>query len=207
MSDKTTHFGRAGEYFVMSELLLRGWNVAVPVVDVGDDVFIIDDRDKAIRRVQVKSSTTTRDEDGSHQAQFNLSRAQLRGVQPVELYYVLLARLDERWRFLVIPRADLMAIRDTPPATNRPGRRAKADADAKGDQLSLTVTFAGDTVTGWGAPLGAWLDRWPEDIWIVQGGPGSVEARRTTAPSVESATPAEAPAPSPRPETEHRRRR
>lgn len=105
MSDKTTHFGRAGEYFVMSELLLRGWNVAVPVVDVGDDVFIIDDRDKAIRRVQVKSSTTTRDEDGSHQAQFNLSRAQLRGVQPVEPYDVLLARLDERWRFLVIPRA------------------------------------------------------------------------------------------------------
>lgn len=27
----------------MSELLLRGWNVAVPVVDVGDDVFVVDD--------------------------------------------------------------------------------------------------------------------------------------------------------------------
>jgi hypothetical protein len=35
MADKTTHFGRAGEYFVISELLLRGWNVAIPVVDVG----------------------------------------------------------------------------------------------------------------------------------------------------------------------------
>lgn len=51
---KTTHFGRAGEYFAMSELLLRGWNVAVPVVD--DDVFVIDDRDKATRRLQVKTS-------------------------------------------------------------------------------------------------------------------------------------------------------
>jgi hypothetical protein len=30
----------------MSELLLRGWNVAVPVVDVGDDVLVVDDNDK-----------------------------------------------------------------------------------------------------------------------------------------------------------------
>ena len=57
MTDKTTHFGRAGEYFAMSELLLRGWNVAVPVVDVGDDVFVIDDSDKKTRRLQVKTST------------------------------------------------------------------------------------------------------------------------------------------------------
>lgn len=50
-SEKKTHFGRAGEYYAMSELLLRGWNVAVPVVDVGDDAFVIDDRDKTTRRV------------------------------------------------------------------------------------------------------------------------------------------------------------
>ena len=56
MTDKKTHFGRAGEYFAMSELLLRGWNVAVPVVDVGDDVFVIDDRDKTTLRAQVKTS-------------------------------------------------------------------------------------------------------------------------------------------------------
>lgn len=55
MADKRTHFGRAGEYFAMSELLLRGWNVAVPVVDVGDDVFMIDDNDKTTFRLQVKS--------------------------------------------------------------------------------------------------------------------------------------------------------
>ena len=32
MAEKATHFGRAGEFFAMSELLLRGWNVAIPVV-------------------------------------------------------------------------------------------------------------------------------------------------------------------------------
>jgi hypothetical protein len=56
MADKTTHFGRAGEFFAMSELLLRGWNVAVPVVDVGDDAFVIDDNDKTTWRLQVKSA-------------------------------------------------------------------------------------------------------------------------------------------------------
>jgi hypothetical protein len=35
VNEKRSHFGRAGEFFAMSELLLRGWNVAVPVVDVG----------------------------------------------------------------------------------------------------------------------------------------------------------------------------
>jgi hypothetical protein len=35
----------------MSEFLLRRYNVAVPAVDVGDDAFVIDDRDGATWRV------------------------------------------------------------------------------------------------------------------------------------------------------------
>ncbi len=62
----------------MSELLLRGWNVAVPVVDVGDDVFVIDDNEKTTRRVQVKSSRIEA-QDNAPMASFTLSRAQLRG--------------------------------------------------------------------------------------------------------------------------------
>lgn len=54
MAEEPTHFGRAGEFFAMSELLLRGWNVAVPVVDVGDDVFVIDD----LGRNDVRKSST-----------------------------------------------------------------------------------------------------------------------------------------------------
>ncbi len=27
----------------MAELLLRGWNVAIPEVDVGDDIFVVRD--------------------------------------------------------------------------------------------------------------------------------------------------------------------
>ena len=36
----------------MTELLLRGWTLAGPVVDVGDDVFVVDDNDKTSCRVQ-----------------------------------------------------------------------------------------------------------------------------------------------------------
>ncbi len=37
------YIGRAGQLAVMAEFLLRGWNVALPEVDVGDDVFVVKD--------------------------------------------------------------------------------------------------------------------------------------------------------------------
>jgi hypothetical protein len=77
MADKTTHFGRAGEFFAMSELLLLGWNVAVPVVDIGDDVFVIDDNDKTTYRLQVKSAQPSKKDRWN----FSISRAQLRAIE------------------------------------------------------------------------------------------------------------------------------
>lgn len=203
MSDKKTHFGRAGEYFAMSELLLRGWNVAVPVVDVGDDVFIIDDRDKATRRVQVKTSAAEALAGGRMRAKFQLSRAQLRLTQPIELFYMLLVRAETRWRLLVIPRVDLLRIRDAPPG--KPGRGAprKSDEAAKVDELTLTIELAGNAVTGWGASLEPYLDRWPEEIWVVEGGPGSVGE---PGPQGAGPTTAVGPAPSPSPGRPRRRR-
>lgn len=173
MSDKRTHFGRAGEYYAMSELLLRGWNVAVPVVNVGDDVFFIDDRDKATRRVQVKTSATEDLGGGRRRAQLKLSRAQLRLPQAIELFYMLLMRVDPRWRFIVIPRVDLLTIRDAPPTQPKRGAPRKSDADAQVDELTLTIELIGDAVTGWTASLDPYLDRWPADIWVVEGGPCS----------------------------------
>ena len=54
MGEKRSHLGMAGHYAAMSEFLLRGYNVAVPAVDTGDDVFVVDDRQGALWRVQVK---------------------------------------------------------------------------------------------------------------------------------------------------------
>jgi hypothetical protein len=46
--------GASGQMAVMSEFLFRLINVAVPEVDVGDDVFVVREKDEAVTRVQVK---------------------------------------------------------------------------------------------------------------------------------------------------------
>ena len=35
------YIGKAGHLAVMSEFLMRGWNVATPEVDIGDDIFFV----------------------------------------------------------------------------------------------------------------------------------------------------------------------
>lgn len=169
MADKTTHFGRAGEYHAMSELLLRGWNVAIPVVDVGDDVFVIDDKDKRTRRVQVKSAEGKKVK-GRVTAAFKLSQSQLRLQQPIELFYVLLVRSSAAWRMLVIPRDRLLEIHKA-----RGGRR-KASVS-----LMLNVTLENDGAKGWSASLSEYLDKWPEDLAPADGGPG---AKKRTAKAI-----------------------
>jgi hypothetical protein len=53
------YVGRAGQMAVMAELLWRGWNVALPEVDVGEDVFVVKDESGELWRVQVKTATAT----------------------------------------------------------------------------------------------------------------------------------------------------
>lgn len=201
MADKKTHFGRAGEYYGMSELLLRGWNVAVPVVDVGDDVFVIDDNDKTTWRLQVKSAEAEPSavDDAGVSARFKLSRTQLRSLQRIELFYMLLVRVDASWRFLVIPRPSLLEIRDAYVAGGAdrqgPGRRPLSDDTATTDGIPLEVVLRGDNATAWGASLSPYLDLWPEALPAVTGGPGTIGK---TKPTTSEATAVSAPAPSPR---------
>lgn len=124
----------------MSELLLRGWNVAVPVVDVGDDVFVIDDNDKTTLRVQVKSSLAQPEgkNPSTLVASFTLSRSQLWLPQQIELLYMLMIRLEARWTFLVIPRGRLQEIHDQYVNRERagPGRPPKSNQNAKTDNCA-----------------------------------------------------------------------
>jgi hypothetical protein len=41
MSRQNLYVGSAGQMAVMAEFLLRGWNVASPEIDVGEDLFVI----------------------------------------------------------------------------------------------------------------------------------------------------------------------
>lgn len=143
MAEKQTHFGRAGEYAALSEFLLRGYNVAVPSVDVGDDVFIIDDQEGTTWRVQIKSGdrSAVRAEDAATMTvQYTLSRRQLREQKATELYFMLMVRWFLRWRFLLIPRSDLADLRNNYVKHRHagPGRRPVGDHESKSDSLNLS---------------------------------------------------------------------
>lgn len=180
VNQKRTHFGRAGEFFAMSEILLRGWNVAVPVVDVGDDVFVIDDNDKTTLRVQVKSSRLQVNPTTSvSSAKFTLSRKQLREEQPIELVYMFMIRNGTRWSFLVVPGARLAELQREYLGTTRtgPGRRPKTDDDAKTDALTFEISFTTAGPNAWGVSLGEFFESWPESLPELESGPGSVRGR------------------------------
>lgn len=110
MSTKRNHYtGRSGQLAVGAEFLRRGYNVAVPEVDRGDDLYVLDEASGDLARVQVKAALARGKTilGGS----FNLSMAQLRRPHLPELYYVLAFHHHGVWRdFLVIPRRELYGL-------------------------------------------------------------------------------------------------
>lgn len=56
MSRQSLYVGRAGQMAVMAEFLARGYNVAIPEVDVGDDIFVVRDLSEQYSRIQVKTA-------------------------------------------------------------------------------------------------------------------------------------------------------
>jgi|SRR6266511_5523714 len=86
--------GQSGQSAVMSELLIRLCNVAVPVVDAGTDLFAFLDERVEIARVQVKAAQAERYKRGNgHRAQFDIPLRQLEHVDDPRLYYALAVRL------------------------------------------------------------------------------------------------------------------
>lgn len=101
------YLGKAGHLVVMSEFLIRGWNVAIPEVDVGDDIFVVKDENGELRRVQVKTSTAAVRKRGIS-GQFNLSYKQLSDIREVIIHYVFILRTAEGWTAPIIIRQDIL---------------------------------------------------------------------------------------------------
>ena len=101
------YLGKAGHLAVMSEFLIRGWNVAIPEVDIGDDIFVVQDDMGTLNRVQVKTSTSNT-RHGSFSGRFNLPLLQLRRVSPILVHYVFIVRHKGRWTEPVIIRQDYL---------------------------------------------------------------------------------------------------
>jgi hypothetical protein len=158
--EKRTHLGMAGHYAAMSEFLYRGYNVAVPAVDIGDDAYIVEDEQGTMWRLQVK--TTDQPED--RVATYLLSRRQLRDVKENELFFMFMARRSQRWRFILIARGQLAELRDQFEAADRAGKRGRrpaSDADARTDALALRIEWSDLDARGWGASFARYLDCWP----------------------------------------------
>lgn len=101
------YLGRAGHLIVMSEFLLRGWNVAIPEIDIGDDIFVVQDESGTLRRVQVKTSTATKRKTG-FSGRFNIPLKQLRNIIGLPVHYAFIVRHLDQWTKPLIIRQDYL---------------------------------------------------------------------------------------------------
>lgn len=139
---------------VASEFLLRGWNVAVPEVDVGDDAFVIRDSDFKAARIQVKAGNLRGSRVRS--TTFRIPLAQLRTPTVPELYYVLAARSALRWEdFVVIKRPTLGELHVNEGLGDRVGPLGGVP-----DSLLLRLTYRDDGVRCGSIDLSAFRNDW-----------------------------------------------
>ncbi len=151
-------FGRSGHLAVMSEFLHRRINVAIPEVDVGDDVFVVKGTDETVTRVQVKAAMAE-DQTDSYAAQFNVPLAQLRVPNDTpSLVYVFAVRHLNRWSdFVVIRRSRLFELHENEGAGSR-------FVDSRGN-LSVHFRIVFRESTAWCNPAQA-IDFQPyRDAW------------------------------------------
>lgn len=99
------YIGKAGHLAVMSEFLMRGWNVAIPEVDIGDDIFVVQDANGILRKVQVKTSIAKVGKTG-FSGQFSVSLKNLEGLTGLLGHYVFIVRHNNQWTKPVIVRQD-----------------------------------------------------------------------------------------------------
>ena len=104
------YLGKAGHLTLMSEFLLRGWNVAIPEIDIGDDIFVVQDESGTLRRVQVKTSTSTIRKNG-FSGRFKVPLKQLKSLSRVRLHYTFIVRHLDSWtKPLIIRQDDLLNL-------------------------------------------------------------------------------------------------
>lgn len=96
---------------VMAELAWRNYNVAMPEIDIGDDIFAVNDTSGNMWRLQVKYSQAKYLKSGDFAGTFTIPKEQLEKSTTPELYYVLCIRDNEnKWWYLIFPRAQLEAL-------------------------------------------------------------------------------------------------
>lgn len=158
----THHYhSKAAHLAVMAELAWRNYNVAMPEIDIGDDIFAVNDSSGNMWRIQVKYGKT-KIQKKSISAVFGCRKSQLEQPNTPELYYVFVFRNQTTWRFAVFSRAGLL----THCQVNGFGS-AYYNKTAKADFVNFRLTLSGSTVLTYGSgvnkrDVSAHLEKWDE---------------------------------------------
>jgi hypothetical protein len=142
--------GKAGHLAAMAEFLLRGYNVAMPEADEGDDIFVIEDQSGELWRVQVKTAIGRHRRTG-WRAKYSISFDQIKSAKTPEMFFVFVLRRESTWEFLVIRRKALLEeVED-----HQVGSRSLGN-------VLLTITFHDSAVLCSGRDWQAYRDNWSE---------------------------------------------
>jgi hypothetical protein len=163
MARKDLFTGRSGQLALMAEFLHRELNVAIPEVDVGDDIVVVRDDNDQITRVQVKTANAQDQKAvGRFTAQFKVPLDQLE-KGPEHLVYAFVVRHNGRWEEFVIVRRSILDELRT--------EHSLGSSDRKGN-LILSLSFGPGEVLNKGLnlhPFRACFAPWPPADMIPDG--------------------------------------
>lgn len=117
--------GKSGHLFVMSELLWRGWNVGIPEVDVGDDVFVVHDEKGDLLRVQVKTTDAIfyKNKSRGFYSDFTIPRKQLKKPKRNEPIFALVVRKQNYFSDVIL--IDRIKLEELYDKKNRKPKKTK----------------------------------------------------------------------------------
>jgi hypothetical protein len=96
--------GKAGQLALMAELAFRGYNVSMPEIDIGDDIFVINHKTNFLWRIQVKTSKQKKSiskRPRTTSYQFNLKKEAIE-VNNQTTYLAFVMRFQNEWKFCIL---------------------------------------------------------------------------------------------------------
>lgn len=152
-STRDSYTGRSGQLAVLTELLARRCNVAIPEVDEGEDVlaFVLDEPD--VTRIQVKTATAKRlKQKGKYAARVSVPLAQVEAEPLTPLHYVFAIRLEDRWSdFVILSRDELSDLNQF---------YGVGYINQKAGELQLYLSFSPTSLTCSGQDLQPYRNAW-----------------------------------------------
>jgi len=103
--------GAAGQLFAMSEFALRFYNVAIPQIDIGDDIFVVNDVTTERFSVQVKTAFKVEKRKKENAVAFGFTTKEVAVTKKEGPdYFFFAARVDGSWRYIFVSRQALDAF-------------------------------------------------------------------------------------------------